>query len=190
MLCEECKKEQAIIHILKYENGQTSERHLCEACARKEGLSAEGMSFGGEDFEAFGNFTVNSLLSSLLDMDFSVDSASVTPRERPTTRCPQCGQSFRDFHRTGRLGCANCYSVFGTRLKPLLRRVQGATEHRGKIPLQSGRSLQLRYRIEELKQKLQRAVAAERFEDAAVLRDEIYGLEHEMEVSSDESSRA
>ncbi len=37
MLCDDCKERQASVHITKINNGQKTERHLCEICAEKAG---------------------------------------------------------------------------------------------------------------------------------------------------------
>lgn len=174
MLCQECKKEPAIVHMMHFVNGQSMEKHLCESCARKQGISF------GEDFSS--GFTINNLLSGLMEMDFGGD-ATQTLQAPAVERCPQCGQSFMRFQRTGRLGCASCYNVFGKHLQPLLRRVHGATEHRGKVPLRSGKAVQAKRHLENLRLQMQQAIREERFEAAAELRDQIRTLERDSGVS-------
>lgn len=176
MICQECQKEQATVHMMKYINGQTVERHLCEACARKE-----GMSFGNDFLNPFGTFSVNNLLSGLMEAGLSTEGGPKRT-EASQDRCPQCGQSYMHFHRSGRLGCAGCYQAFHARLQPLLRQVHGATVHRGKVPLRSGKAVQLRRRVDDLKAQMQKAIEAEQFEAAAQLRDEIRSLEQEKGV--------
>ena len=36
MLCDQCKKREAVVHITKIENGRRTELHLCAECARKQ----------------------------------------------------------------------------------------------------------------------------------------------------------
>ena len=37
MLCDVCKKQEAVVHITKIENGQRTDMHLCAECAKKLG---------------------------------------------------------------------------------------------------------------------------------------------------------
>lgn len=47
MLCDSCKKADAVVHLTKIENGKRTELHLCAACAKKEGIL-----INGKDIEA------------------------------------------------------------------------------------------------------------------------------------------
>ena len=49
MLCDSCKKADAVVHLTKIENGKRTELHLCAACAEKEGIL-----INGKDIEAWG----------------------------------------------------------------------------------------------------------------------------------------
>ena len=46
MLCQNCGKNQATTHVKKTINGETSELHLCAACAAKQGLGGMWNGFG------------------------------------------------------------------------------------------------------------------------------------------------
>jgi protein arginine kinase activator len=113
-----------------------------------------------------------------MEMDPSVEKAS-----KPTVgeRCPNCGLTYVQFRQTGRLGCSQCYEAFSQRLIPLIKRIQGSTEHTGKIPLRRGHGAQRQRQLETLRVNLNRAVAREEFEEAARLRDQIRELEKGME---------
>jgi protein arginine kinase activator len=95
--------------------------------------------------------------------------------------CEQCGMTYAEFQRCGMLGCANCYQAFKTPLNALLQRVHGNTQHAGRVPggVHSGTSI--RMNIDRLKQKLQKAVADEEYEQAAKLRDTIRALTMQLE---------
>ena len=84
--------------------------------------------------------------------------------------------SFRDFAQQGKIGCSVCYEAFREELMPLLRRLHGAGNHRGKIPKRAGGALALKQRIERLRTAQERAVAKEEYEKAAQYRDEIRAL--------------
>ncbi len=46
--------------------------------------------------------------------------------------CPVCGTTYRDFRRSGLLGCANCYRAFRRAILPVIRSVQADVRHHGK----------------------------------------------------------
>ncbi|MCC7262519.1 MAG: UvrB/UvrC motif-containing protein [Candidatus Latescibacteria bacterium] len=100
-----------------------------------------------------------------------------TPPADSQLRCAQCGMSYEEFKKIGRLGCGACYAAFGVPLEKLLKRIHGAAQHRGK----SLAEMQVLPRSEEelalLREQLEAAVAAEAYEEAAQLRDRIALLE-------------
>ncbi len=179
MLCENCGQRPATVHIVKQVNNQREERHLCDQCAREHGQGAVEGAFG------FPNFSLQQLLSSLLESD---TWGVVTPSPRPTgseSRCPSCGMTFRRFKEHGFMGCGQCYDTFDGELTPLLRRVQGSDQHQGKAPKRTGGVLRLRKELVQLKNDLQRAVAHEEFEKAAQIRDRIKELEQRVKAGGE-----
>lgn len=166
MICQACGKNTATTHIKTTVNGKTAEYYLCPACAQEHGYANlfQGWGFG-------------SLMSGLM-------GAAAPQRETP--RCPACGASFEEISRSGRLGCAACYKAFHDELLPIIQRIHGTAQHKGKAP--GGSALRVvdphkqlvavePSAIDEKKRQLQRAVEAQDFEQAAVLRDEIKELE-------------
>ncbi len=166
MLCDDCKKRPASMHITKIVNNQKIEKHLCEQCAKEYGE----MSFAWDT-----NFSVHDFLKGIFNTGFGEGHL-----ERETS-CPQCGMSYSDFSRGGKIGCAACYTTFGERLIPLLRRIHGASAHTGKVPRRSGEMLTVKRRLKRMRQELQNCVAREEYEKAAKLRDEIRQLEKDAE---------
>jgi len=93
-------------------------------------------------------------------------------------RCSFCSSTFRDFRTTGRLGCAHCYEAFEKSMRDLLRRVHGNSRHMGRryeAPLST--ELPDAGTVNELRDRLKRAVQTEQFELAADIRDRLRGLE-------------
>ncbi|MGE9294841.1 MAG: UvrB/UvrC motif-containing protein [Puniceicoccales bacterium] len=90
--------------------------------------------------------------------------------------CPGCGFGLRDWKRTGRFGCAECYDAFADKIRPALERLHTDTVHRGKIPSGAVSPSLINNRIRELRARLESAVKDERFEDAAEARDEMSAL--------------
>jgi protein arginine kinase activator len=159
MLCEECAKRPATVHITKVENGKKTDIHLCEQCAMQKNL-----------FSLSTSFSVNDLLAGLLN---SGGAALKKADMVNDIKCDVCGLSYNKFKETGRFGCGNCYKVFGERLNPLFKKVHGNTNHTGKIPNRAGGRIKELREIEKLKQLLDEAIGNEEYEKAAALRDKI-----------------
>lgn len=94
-------------------------------------------------------------------------------------RCGTCGYSEREFEKTGRLGCAQCYETFGKYLHPLLRRMHRGDKHVGKTPGSEAREVVQRNRLRYLEGEMESAIRRERFEEAAQMRDQIRELRGE-----------
>jgi len=88
-------------------------------------------------------------------------------------KCPSCGFTQADFKKTGRLGCAECYMTFAEGLEGLLKSMHKGTKHLGKVPQPMQQHKDYAEKLGKLQQLLEKAVADEDFEQAAVLRDEI-----------------
>ncbi len=93
--------------------------------------------------------------------------------------CPNCQISFAEFRNTGRLGCPHDYEVFRDELMPLLENIHGETRHAGKVPRRAPRAGQQQNSMIRLRNELKRAIAAEDYEAAARIRDDIRLLEEE-----------
>ena len=88
-------------------------------------------------------------------------------------KCPSCGFTQADFKKAGRLGCSECYTTFADGLEGLFKSMHKGTRHVGKVPAALKQSRDLNERLKYLQKKLDKAVTAEDFEQAANLRDEI-----------------
>ena len=160
MLCEKCGKANATTHIRTVVNGVMREMNLCGHCAAEEG---------------YNNIPHNSLAGMLASMFGEISSGG---RASSQTRCPVCGATFSDIAKTGRMGCSECYSVFKQELLPYLKRVHGSTHHIGKVPNSAPLMVKPeKETIDSLRMELNRLVSAEKYEEAAVIRDKIKELE-------------
>ena len=183
MICDLCSKNEATVHLTEVINDQTRELHLCEACAREKGAEAtEQLSAKGEGGpEKFLGGGLAELLAGLTDLSSKLPEGAVTAG----TVCPQCGMTYEDFRKTGRLGCGSCYETFRRFLAPLLRRIHGSTEYLGRFPpTTKRRDVDVKEELSQLKEQLKAAVAAESFEEAARLRDRVRALEGKMKRES------
>ena len=84
--------------------------------------------------------------------------------------------TYAQFRRGGRLGCARDYAVFRKALVPFLERIHGATCHRGKVPQKVPADSARAAELLRLRRELNTAIASERYEEAAQIRDQIRAL--------------
>ena len=168
MKCQECKQRPATLHFTKILNGEKTEFHICEQCAREKGDFIPGSN----------SFSIHHLLSGLLNFDPVVKGPSSSYLEQKEIACNQCKMTFEQFARAGRFGCANCYQTFHNKLEPILKRVHsGNSKHSGKIPKRIGGSIQVKKKIDMLKEALKYHIEKEEFEQAAIVRDQVRSLE-------------
>lgn len=164
MLCQECRKRPATVHLIKIVNNQRTEANVCEGCAEE---------LGDVEFLVDPKLSLQALLAGLL----ASEAGKLEKRTAPADRCPQCGLTDYDFAKQGRLGCGECYRHFRAKLEPLLRRVHGAITHTGKVPARGTRPASAREELAALKKELEACVRREEFERAAVIRDRIREME-------------
>ena len=162
MICQNCNKNDATLHMKRIINGRAAEVHLCSDCARSLGY--------GEAFSGFG-LGFGHLLGELLSSNENGSANSM--------RCPACGKSFEEIAEDGKMGCAECYAVFYDRLLPTLNKIHGKTSYMGTKPQTSGNSDAPSISLDELKNALSEAIERQDFELAASLRDQINELVRE-----------
>ncbi len=164
MLCDACGKKQATVHLTEIIDDQMSELHLCEDCARKKSQQMESQ-FGLAD-----------LLAGLTEFGKTIED-----KESVRIKCPNCGLSYENFRKMGRLGCSECYQAFKKYLVPLLKKIHGTAQHVGKSPRLLLKTKSRSLEMQELRERLRKAVEEEEFEEAARLRDEIKKLQETKE---------
>lgn len=99
-----------------------------------------------------------------------------TGKER-TASCRNCGSSFARFRKSGLLGCPDCYQTFDQKLDGIIARSQNkASAHIGRVPEQAADLVDRHARRRSLLDEIERAVASEQYERAAVLRDQLETL--------------
>ncbi len=157
--CSICEQD-ATVHLTQIVNNKIHKVDLCESCAQKKGVTDEQ------------GFSLADLLSKA--------SLSPVPDEDQHS-CPSCGYKTTDFHRLGRLGCAECYHVFESQIVPVLEDMHAGLSHKGKVPKVLIKRRSFKYELITLKESLSRAVAEEAYEEAAKFRDKIRELQAEVE---------
>lgn len=159
-----CKKNEAKVHLTQIVGDKMQKIDLCEECAKTKGVNdPAGFSFA----------------ELLIGMGKSPEEETSAGVENEL-RCPNCGFSQSDFKKSGRLGCAECYTTFSEGLEGLLKTMHKGTKHLGKIPRSLRQNRDLAERLKLLQKRLDKAISTENFEQAAVLRDEIKALKAQM----------
>jgi len=164
MLCQDCKKSIAVVHMTEILNNKKTEFHLCKECAQKK-----------EGFAIFSPLSINDILASFLNNEKS----SQVAEKKEIGKCGTCGIDYNEFKKSGRLGCGDCYKSFRNQLMPLIKKVQGGMTHSGKVSKRAGSDIRVQKRIELLKTKLKKAIEHEAYEEAAGIRDEIRKAEQQ-----------
>ncbi|MCH2136449.1 MAG: UvrB/UvrC motif-containing protein [Phycisphaerales bacterium] len=149
MKCDLCNKP-AVVHEFQIMDGIKRELHLCQEHAAQQGFA---------DIPSV----------SMQSVSTKVGVAAV---QSPT--CGSCGMSFAQIRQAEQLGCPQCFEMFATPVGKLLEQAQhGATHHVGRRPAGSEADLARRHETQRLMRDLEAAVAAEQYERAAEIRDEL-----------------
>ena len=157
MHCDVCKTNQATVFLTQIVDGKMQKVNLCEACSKEKGVT---------DPTGF----------ALADLLLGLGAAQEMERGGVVQKCPTCGFSQADFKKTGRLGCATCYTTFAEGLGTLLKGMHKGTDHVGKVPARLAKSLERETQLKNLHRDLKKAVASEDYESAATIRDQIRHL--------------
>jgi len=171
MRCSLCKKKDATIHYTEVVDNALQKIHLCEACAREKGINIALP------------FSFSDIMSALTQGLQSLQAGGEEEPDALALACPLCWLTLKQFVKQGRLGCQQCYAVFDRALRDIVRSVQKAPQHVGKQPAHAHNGQPVPLRIAELEQALAQAVAQERYEDCAPLRDELRRLRTSVETA-------
>lgn len=152
MVCNVCKQKEAIVHYAEIVEGVIQKLDLCEQCALDKGIG-------------------NQLSFSMSDMISGITEKN--ENEKAGIVCSQCSMKIEEFRKSGKLGCDKCYETFSDTILPMLEQIHRSNKHKGKIPSTHPEVQYKQDNISSLEKELRDAIAAEDFEKAAYLRDEI-----------------
>jgi len=165
MLCEKCNKNIATTHYKKITNNHVEELNLCEVCAYDGGF--------GNMFSFSHAVPIDGILQKFLEAAVGASAAKNTAFQ---TSCQGCGTKLDDFRKTGKFGCATCYSAFKAHLMPMFGKFQASVKNVGKIPKNSQNNLFITRELDNMREELNLAIKNEEYEKAAILRDKIKNL--------------
>ena len=163
MLCENCHLNEAEVKLtVKSKNG-TSEKWVCPVCAQGENPWNQNYTSHHQyqdDIEEA--FVVKQILQHLATKH-GIDFQNVAFQEEK--QCPTCHMTLKDIAHVGKFGCAQCYATFKDDIIDIVR---------------------IKKQIEEKSQYLNVLIDEQKFEEAALVRDEIKALKQQSEVLHDE----
>ena len=158
MMCETCGKKMATVHWTEMVNDAVKKMHLCEACAAAKGLDVNNP-------------------AAFSDVLLGLGAQKPPAAKERDVACALCHMRISDFKKTSRLGCQACYDTFADELKPLLEAMHKGNLHVGKVPSHKDAKEAVKGGLPPslvvLRHKLEAAIAAEQYEEAARLRDQI-----------------
>lgn len=180
MMCEECGVRPANIHLTTITNGEKSEKNLCLVCMAKY-HKLPGMDLPG----------LNTVLNNVIGMKKPGEEPADNAQDEvyPDMICRDCGMTYEEFRKGGRLGCANCYTAFREPIGRLLTKLNGNARYTGKLPEAGKGGIPLRISLENLKKRLAKAIEEEEYEEAALLRDKIRTITHQLEMGGTENEQ-
>lgn len=172
MMCNRCNKP-ATVHIKEISNGTVVALDFCDQCAAAAGYCPQN------------HLPLNDILNEFV-------AAHSQLSDGPVVQCADCGMTWQEFKDTGLLGCQKDYDLFVKKLDPVIEKAQqGGTHHTGKTRCRCKRTADAANElntvarcvppvtaIKRLQAELAKAVAAESYEQAAKLRDQIRLLEN------------
>ena len=176
MLCEKCKKRTATVFYNENINGKTRSYSLCGECAaklREKGDLQDITSMVGSFADPF-----SALQNDLFGGFFGLPTVKLSANGN---KCPTCNSTYADIAHSGKVGCPTCYEVFADELARTIQSVHGTTSHTGNVPSRHRAQQARAEQLKRLKEQLKEAIQQEKYEKAAVLRDEIRLMEAEGE---------
>ena len=161
MQCNFCGSK-ATVFLTQLIDGEMKKMCLCEQCAQEKGVTdPAGFALG----------------DSLMGEGFPLEAVPVAGSADEGVTCPVCGFTFKKFQQVGRLGCSECYETFGSEISRRLKGMHKGTTHLGRVPEGLVEEHARQQRLDQLRSRLDASIAAENYEEAAGLRDEIQELE-------------
>ena len=169
MLCDKCKINNASRKCTANINGFEEELFLCNECYQK---------LYSNIFDVDTNFFTNIFNDAFNGVNIIRDKV-----------CKSCGTKLSEFNKTGIVGCENCYKYFSEEITPFIKKLQGKTEHIGKIP----KNLKSYYELLEEKKMMvkefEKARKEQRFADADKLNREISEITKHINIMNKENDK-
>lgn len=186
MICDICKKDNAVIHIQEIGPGGKHAINLCMKCAAKRFFGQGGTFLPGLDKILKGLQNPETMMGVMSQLEKHKGLLEALAPRSQQAKCPGCGRTWEDIKHTRQLGCEKCLDTFheeaGNILETVNRVIWNTYEKNVKqqddISLddeddieKSVKQRDLQFEIERLNRELACAVKEENYERAARLRD-------------------
>ena len=124
MMCDDCGVRPANFLLKAVTDDGVHEKNLCPVCMAKYQRRIPGLDFSN----------LAGILSGILETrKNTAREESISSSEYDGLVCPECGMTYAEFRKDGRMGCAACYQAFRQPLDSLLLKVHGNLQHAGKF---------------------------------------------------------
>ena len=189
VLCEDCGQQNAVCTVAVMMGEKVMHRRLCQACMTKTSMSIAAGNLG----HVLGALMAAARKAPAPGNDGGATPGSPAPVPQPgkpaprpvmlpaiegeAELCPQCGTTYEAFRKKGRPTCPVCCMAFRKSVRQVLGGHCPQVQHMGRRPVDGEGAQQYRAERERLQRQLEEAVAREDYENAAVLRDTLRGLE-------------
>lgn len=147
MLCENCRLQEATVHLSQNMNGVCSEINLCAGCLLEV-------------------FSSGNILGKIKDSKNGIKMENSDQNIKAVVLCDDCGLSLDEYLTDNSLGCSECKRSFLQFMTPLNIGFENGEKKESDID----------GKMEEYQDKLVKAVLDEDYEYAAFLRDRIREL--------------
>ena len=179
-VCQSCQERKATILFRHIRGNEKRTLRLCSRCAEQrarkfeEGSPETPPPSGAGGPEAKPDSPPKKPAAKQINVVVGHLSLSESTEQM---ECSECGMTYKDFRKVGRLGCGGCYAAFFPQLERLFKRIHGAVRHEGKRPCPPSPGSRSGGEWQKLREALREAVAEEAYEKAAAIRDRIAQLE-------------
>lgn len=163
MICDLCKKNEAVIFLEAIGNGGKRKLNLCVNCAASRGISTR---ITAPDVK-----NIESIFEEIKERDKKNN-------EDFSRLCPVCGKSLGEIKKNGIAGCPECYETFRNEITAEIKKFGDFEKYSGSMPKRLAHFRNSLTDRADLQAKLEEAVESENYEKAAVYRDFMRALEH------------
>ncbi len=179
MQCQSCHKNIASVRYAEIVDGEVIEQHICQECIKnKQDPTNSGFEFAKPSpFKRQEKYPISALGRS--------------QAQRRAQTCQACSTDLNTITNNGKVGCSVCYESFPSSIDSMLEKLQAnypATNehltHTGKIPHLNDARARARADLQAKRTLLKSSLSAERYEEAATLRDEIKSLEQGLNTAN------
>lgn len=160
MICNRCKQNVATVKFTEVVDGQAVQHHLCRDC-----------------YEACRNDATGFSVEVPKPSQQTKKRVSAGAHREAMARCLSCGTSLNHILESADVGCANCYVTFGQEIESMLEAFHCSLVHRGKSFVFDDERTRISLELQSKRLLLRNMLKAEKYEEAACLRDEIAALE-------------